>query len=87
MKSQPILEMSTDVLKKNYKTIKMVIIILSVFLLIMAGSGIYIYITLSKGFGAVSMLPFAFLPLFILNIVNLKKIKNELIARGETMNN
>lgn len=44
MKSQPILEMSTDVLKKNYKTIKMVIIILSVFLLIMAGSGIYIYI-------------------------------------------
>ncbi len=63
---------------------KMVIIILSVFLVIMVGSGVYI--TLSKGFGAVSILPFAFLPLFVLNIVNLKKIKNELITRGETLN-
>lgn len=76
--------MSTEVLKKNYKSMKTVIIILSVFMVIMVGSGIYI--TLSKGFGAVSMLPFAFLPLFILNIVNLKKIKNELIARGEMSN-
>lgn len=81
MKPQPIAEMSTEVLKKNYKSMKTVIIILSVFMVIMVGSGIYI--TLSKGFGAVSMLPFAFLPLFILNIVNLKKIKNELIERGE----
>ncbi|MFW2475474.1 MAG: hypothetical protein ACN4EP_01080 [Sediminibacterium sp.] len=84
MKSPSISEMNTEVLKKNYKTMKMVIIILSVFLVIMVGSGIYI--TLSKGFGAVSILPFAFLPLFVLNIVNLKKIKNELITRGETLN-
>lgn len=84
MKSPSISEMNTEVLKKNYKTMKMVIIILSVFLFIMVGSGIYI--TLSKGFGAVSILPFAFLPLFVLNIVNLKKIKNELITRGETLN-
>lgn len=84
MKSPPISEMNTEMLKKNYKTMKMVIIILSVFLVIMVGSGIYI--TLSKGFGAVSILPFAFLPLFVLNIVNLKKIKNELITRGETLN-
>ncbi|MFN3667394.1 MAG: hypothetical protein ACK4S0_14610 [Sediminibacterium sp.] len=84
MKSPSISEMNTEVLKKNYKTMKMVIIILSVFLVIMVGSGVYI--TLSKGFGAVSILPFAFLPLFVLNIVNLKKIKNELITRGETLN-
>lgn len=84
MKSPPISEMNTEMLKKNYKTMKMVIIILSVFLVIMVGSGVYI--TLSKGFGAVSILPFAFLPLFVLNIVNLKKIKNELITRGETLN-
>lgn len=83
MKSPPISEMNTEMLKKNYKTMKMVIIILSVFLVIMVGSGVYI--TLSKGFGAVSILPFAFLPLFVLNIVNLKKIKNELITRGETL--
>lgn len=76
--------MSTEVLKKNYKSMKTVIIILSVFMVIMVGSGIYI--TLSKGFGAVSVLPLAFLPLFILNIVNLKKIKNELITRGEMLN-
>lgn len=84
MKSPPISAMNTEMLKKNYKTMKMVIIILSVFLVIMVGSGVYI--TLSKGFGAVSILPFAFLPLFVLNIVNLKKIKNELITRGETLN-
>lgn len=84
MKQPPIAEMSTEVLKKNYKSMKTVIIILSVFMVIMVGSGIYI--TLSKGFGAVSVLPLAFLPLFILNIVNLKKIKNELITRGEMLN-
>ncbi|TDO28657.1 redox-active disulfide protein 2 [Sediminibacterium goheungense] len=83
MKSQPIAEMSTEVLKKNYKTMKMVIIILSVFLLIMVGSGVYI--TLTKGFGAVSILPIAFLPLFMLNMVNFKKIKKELTARGENL--
>ena len=84
MKSPSISEMNTELLKKNYKTMRMVIIILSVFLVIMVGSGVYI--TLLKGFGAVSILPFAFLPLFVLNIVNLKKIKNELITRGETLN-
>ena len=84
MNQPPIAEMSTEVLKKNYKSMKTVIIILSVFMVIMVGSGIYI--TLSKGFGAVSVLPLAFLPLFILNIVNLKKIKNELITRGEMLN-
>ncbi len=83
MKSQPIAEMSTEVLKKNYKAMKLVIIILSVFLLIMVGSSVYV--TLTKGFGAVSILPIAFLPLFILNIVNRKKIKTELIARGENL--
>lgn len=83
MKPQPISEMSTEQLKKNYKAMKLATGILSGMFMIMAGSGLYI--TLTRGFGAVSILPIVFLPLFITNIINLKKIKNELIARGEIM--
>lgn len=81
MKSQPISEMNTENLKKNYKAMKLATGILSGMFMVMVASGIYI--TMTKGFGAVSILPLVFLPLFISNITNLKKIKTELINRGE----
>lgn len=77
MKSQPISEMSTENLKKNYKVMKLVTGILSVFFVVMAASGLYIALT--KGFGTTTIIPLVFFPIFINNIINLKKIKNELI--------
>lgn len=81
MKPQPISEMSTENLKKNYKAMKLVMGILSGMFIVMVVSGVYI--TLTKGFGTISILPLVFLPIFISNITNLKKIKTELITRGE----
>lgn len=81
MKQEPISEMSTEKLKKNYKAMKLAIGVLSGMFIVMAVSGLYI--TLTKGFSTISILPLVFLPIFIGNIINLKKIKNELIARGE----
>jgi hypothetical protein len=83
MKSQPIDEMSTENLRKNYKIIKLITAILFGALIVMAASAIYK--TYTKGFGAFSILPLAFLPAFITNIINFKKIKKELIARGENL--
>ena len=84
MKSQPISEMSTKDLRKNYKTIRILTMVLSGLFVVMAFSSVYI--TINKGFGASSILPLVFLPSFIINITNLKKIKSELLARGETLN-
>ncbi|HCL06938.1 MAG TPA: redox-active disulfide protein 2 [Chitinophagaceae bacterium] len=81
MKSQPISEMSTENLKKNYKAMKLATGILAGFFIVMLASGVYI--TFTKGFGTISILPLVFLPVFIGNITNLKKIKTELITRGE----
>jgi len=82
MKTQPISEMSTENLKKNYKAMKLVTGILTGCFIVMVGSALYIGFT--KGFGTTTtILPLVFVPLFISNIINLKKIKKELVARGE----
>jgi len=81
MRQEPISEMSTEKLKKNYKVMKLAIGILSGMFIIMAVSGLYI--TLTKGFGTISILPLVFLPLFVNNIIQLKKIKTELLTRDK----
>jgi hypothetical protein len=83
MKSQPISEMSTESLKKNYKVMRFVTGILLSIVIIITGSAAYV--TVTKGVGVVSILPIIFVPMFVNNIVNLKKAKAELIARGEMM--
>lgn len=71
MKPQPISEISTENLKKNYKAMKFVAGILLGSLIVMVGSGIYV--TIRKGIGVSFLLPFAFLPLLIVNITSFKK--------------
>ncbi len=83
MRQEPISEMSTEKLKKNYKVMRFATAILSGMFIFMTGSAAYL--TVTKGFSTISVLPIIFLPMFVNNIVNLKKTKAELIARGEMM--
>ncbi len=80
MKPKPLAEMSNEELQKNEKTMKTATIVLGVCVGFMFLSGIYL--TLKKGFSVSSVLPFAFLPLFIMNMQNWKKAKEEIAKRG-----
>lgn len=83
MASKPIAEMTTEELKKTGKSLKIATSILCGVLVVMVASSIYLFI--DKGFSASTIMPFVFLPLFILNLANLKKIKQELVSRGEEL--
>ena len=80
MKPKPLAEMTNEELQKNEKTMKTATIVLGVCVGLMFLSGIYL--TLRKGFSVSSVLPFAFLPLFIMNMQNWKKVKAEITKRG-----
>lgn len=80
MKPKPLAEMSNEELQKNEKTMKTATIILGICLGLMFLSGIYI--TIRKGFTVSSVLPFAFLPLFINNLQNWKKTKAEIAKKS-----
>lgn len=79
MASKPISEMTTAELQKTEKSLKLATTILGVVLIIMIASSIYLFI--KKGFSATTVMPFVFLPLFTMNMINMKKIKAELLSR------
>ena len=81
MRQEPISEMSTEKLKKNYKAMKLATGILTGLFIVMIASGVYV--TIRKGFGVPFLLLFVFLPLFVNNIIQLKKIKTELLTRDK----
>lgn len=79
MASKPMSEMTTDELQKTAKSLKTSISILGVILILMTASSIYLFI--DKGFSATTVMPIVFLPLFTMNIANMKKIKAEILKR------
>ncbi|MDP3470118.1 MAG: hypothetical protein Q8S11_17385 [Daejeonella sp.] len=80
MKKVQLSELSQDELKNKAKTLKAANTILGTMLIILAlASG---YLTLQQGFTVFSALPVAFLPMFVINITNLKKIRNEIASRN-----
>jgi hypothetical protein len=79
MKPKPLSEFSTEELKKNEKGMKIAVIVLGVCVGLMFLSGGYLFT--KKGFTASTILPLVFLPLWLLNYRNWKKLKEELAKR------
>jgi len=80
MKQTPFSELNQNQLKIREKALKTAVVILSGMLLILfAITG---YLTFVKGFSVFSILPFIFLPIFLINILNLKKIRTEINSRN-----
>ncbi len=76
-------QMSVEKLQQQAKTTKLVTGILAgmlAVLLVMA-----ILLSIKKGFSTLVVVPFALLPIVIINMTSLKKIKQELESRGEAM--
>ncbi len=81
MKQTPLSELSQEQLKLKEKTLKGAVGILSGMLLVLfAVTG---YLTYLRGFSVFTMLPFIFLPIFLINIINLKKIRSEITSRNK----
>lgn len=79
MANKQLSEIPEDELKKREKEMTVAVILLSTTVMIMLISAIFGF--MKKGFTATTILPFAFLPLAIINFQNLKKIKAELALR------
>jgi len=72
-------ELSIEQLEKRAKTTKISTGGLSGILLMQLAAGIYL--TIKQGFNVFIILPLAFLPLVLVNITTLKKIKEEIATR------
>jgi len=83
MKENPYAKLTLDELNAKVKSLKSITSsITSAFsgiLLIMTFIGVFL--SIRQGFRVFSVLPVAFLPLFIININNIKKIKEEIKSR------
>ena len=80
MKQVPLSELNQEELLKKEKTLKAASTVLGGMLVVLAAaSG---YLTYLQGFSVFSVLPVAFLPIFIFNVTNLKKIQAEIASRN-----
>lgn len=79
MAQKQLSEMTDEELKKNMRLMTIAVTVIIVSIIIMFISAVYSY--LKKGFGIAAVLPFAFMPIAIINLMNLKKIKQELTSR------
>ncbi len=76
-------QMSVEKLRQQAKTTKLVTGILAgmlAVLLVMA-----ILLSIKKGFSTLVVVPFALLPIVLINVTSLKQIKQELESRGEAI--
>lgn len=79
MAQKQLSEMTEDELKKNIRMMTIAVTVIIVSIIIMFISSVFSYT--KKGFSVTAVLPFAFMPIAIINLVNLKKIKAELASR------
>lgn len=80
MKPKPLAELSTEELIKMEKGMKIAVIVLGACVVLMLFSGGYLFA--KKGFSTSTLLPIIFLPLWMINYRNWKKIKEELQKRS-----
>jgi len=80
MKQVPLSELSKEDLLKKEKTSKTAIAALGGLLIVLIAATVYL--TYLQGFSVFTVLPVAFLPLFTINISNLKKIRTEIASRN-----
>lgn len=79
MAQKQLSEMTEEELKKNIRMMTIAVTVIIVSIVIMFISAVYTYTR--KGFTVTAVLPFAFMPIAIINLMNLKKIKAELNSR------
>lgn len=80
MKANRYAEMPDEKLLKTETTVRSVVYMLAVAIVILIGTGIYTVTV--KGFSALTAMPLFFIPIVILNVVNLKELQKEIKARG-----
>jgi cobalamin biosynthesis protein CobD/CbiB len=76
-------EMSVEKLHQQAKTIKVATGTLAGMLLVLLVMAIFL--SIKKGFSALVVIPFALLPIVVINVNSLKQIKKELESRGEAI--
>ncbi|MEJ8819718.1 hypothetical protein [Lacibacter sp. H407] len=81
MAQQPLDQLTIGELKNKEEVLKKATPILGISLVLMSAASVFL--TVRGGFGVFSILPVIFLPLFIANVQNLKKIKDELVRREQ----
>ena len=80
MKQVPLSELSPEQLKLKEKSLKTAVSLLSGMLIVLfAITG---FLSYWRGFSVFSVLPFVFLPMLLINIVNLRKIRTEIASRN-----
>ncbi len=79
MKPIGLTELSITELNKREKTATTMSWLMGIIIFIQLASGIYL--TTIQGFNVFIILPLVFIPLLIVNIANVKKIKDELASR------
>lgn len=80
MKPKPLSEFTTEELTKNEKGMKIAVIVLGICVGLMFISGGYLFA--KKGFSFSTVMPVIFLPLWMINYKNWKKLKEELQKRS-----
>ena len=80
MKQVPLSELSQEELLKKQKILKAASTSLGGLLILLVA--VCVYLTWVQGFSVFSVLPVAFLPMFIINLSNLKKIQAEIASRN-----
>jgi cobalamin biosynthesis protein CobD/CbiB len=76
-------EMSVEKLQQQAKTIKVATGTLAGMLLVLLVMAIFL--SIKKGFSALVVVPFALMPIVVINVNSLKQIKKELESRGEAI--
>lgn len=79
MKPIQLTDLSVIELQKREKTATTMSWLMGVIILIQLASGIYL--VTQQGFNVFIILPLVFIPLLIVNIANVKKIKDEIASR------
>jgi hypothetical protein len=72
--------MPDEKLLKTETTVRAVVYMLVAAIVILLANAMYTIAT--RGFSALNVIPVAFLPIVILNVVNLKELQKEIKARG-----
>lgn len=80
MKPKSLPEMSLDELKNKEKTLKTAVTVLAVMIFLLFAIGLFLMV--KRGFSVFTFLPAVFLPLFTVNLNNLKKTKSEIQSRN-----
>jgi len=80
MNSKKLNEMSNEELLKQQKLLRVITYMLAGILLLLFT--LTTFLSLKKGFSALSVVPIALMPIVILNLNNLKEIKKELKSRN-----